>query len=156
MYAQDSIDLLINSGIQLERHEKEGIDPVKFAQLFTVSGVVLSDDVKLICFHGAYGMAYLLRLLTNQPLPAEKSEFIEVMKIYFPAVYDVQYLVQTCTNLTGGLKTLADKLVLEPRGTRHQAGSDSLLTREVFKMREVFFEGEITNPNLFVPLFGVW
>ncbi|KAH9361214.1 hypothetical protein HPB48_001572 [Haemaphysalis longicornis] len=119
MCAQDSIDLLINSAIQFERHEKEGIDPAKFAQLFTVSGVVLPDDVKLICFHGAYDMAYLLKLLTNKPLPAEKSEFIEVMKIYFPAVYDFQYLVQTCMNLTGGLKTLADKLVLEPTGTRH-------------------------------------
>ncbi|KAH9361215.1 hypothetical protein HPB48_001573 [Haemaphysalis longicornis] len=91
MCAQDSIDVLIISGIQFERHEKEGIDPPKFAQHFTVSGVVLPDDVKLICFQGAYDMAYILKLLTNQPLPAEKFEFIEVM-IYFPVVYDVQYL----------------------------------------------------------------
>ncbi|KAH9366496.1 hypothetical protein HPB48_018089 [Haemaphysalis longicornis] len=156
MYAQDSINLLINSGIQFERHEKDGIDPVKFAQLFTVSGVVLSDEVKLICFHGAYDMAYLLKVLTNQPLPEERSQFIELTKIYFPVVYDVQYLVQTCTNLTGGLKTLADKLGLEEVGTRHQAGSDSLLTGEVFfKIREIFLEGEITNPNLCGPLVGL-
>lgn len=156
MYAQDSIDLLVNSGIQFERHEREGIDPYKFAQGLTVSGVGLSDDVKLICFHGAYDMAYLLRLLTNKPLPAEKSEFIEVMKIYFPVVYDVQYLVQTCTNLTGGLKTLADKLELKQTGTRHQAGSDSWLTGEVFfKIRDIFFDGEISNDKLCGPLVGL-
>lgn len=156
MYAQESIDLLVNSGIQFERQEKEGIDPIKFAQLLTVSGVVLSDDVKLICFHGAYDVAYLLKVLTNQPLPEEKSEFIELMKIYFPVVYDVQYIVQTCTHLTGGLKTLAEKLGLEQMGTRHQAGSDSLLTGEVFfKIREIFFEGKITNPKLNGPLVGL-
>ncbi|KAH9383170.1 hypothetical protein HPB48_023996 [Haemaphysalis longicornis] len=156
MYADDSIALLVNSGIEFERHQKQGIDPYEFAQLLTVSGVVLSPNVKLICFHGAYDVAYLLRLLTNAPLPQDMSEFMEVVRLYFPVVYDVKYLAQTCTNLKGGLKTLADKLEVEQIGRRHQAGSDSLLTAEVFfKIRDIFFEGEITNANLCGPLVGL-
>ncbi|KAH9361670.1 hypothetical protein HPB48_005177 [Haemaphysalis longicornis] len=138
------------------RQTKQGIDTYEFAQLLTLCGVVLSKDVKLICFHGAYDVAYLLRLLTNGPLTQDISEFIEVMRLYFPVVYDVKHLAQTCTYLKGGLKTMADKLELEKIGRRHQAGSDSLLTGEVFfKIREIFFEGEITNAKLCGPLVGL-
>ncbi|KAH9366240.1 hypothetical protein HPB48_008340 [Haemaphysalis longicornis] len=42
MYAGDSVGLLVNSGIDFERHERQGIDPYEFAELLTVSGVVLS------------------------------------------------------------------------------------------------------------------
>ncbi|XP_023231619.1 CCR4-NOT transcription complex subunit 7-like [Centruroides sculpturatus] len=51
MYAQDSIDLLTNSGIQFKKHEEEGIEPYEFAQLLMTSGVVLSENVKWISFH---------------------------------------------------------------------------------------------------------
>ncbi|XP_039280263.1 CCR4-NOT transcription complex subunit 7-like [Nilaparvata lugens] len=51
MYAQDSIDLLQNSGIQFKKHEEDGIDPFEFAELLMVSGVVLMDEVKWLSFH---------------------------------------------------------------------------------------------------------
>merc|ERR1712004_587239 len=46
MYAEDSVELLQNSGIQFERHEREGIETVHFAEILIVSGIVLLDDVK--------------------------------------------------------------------------------------------------------------
>lgn len=51
MYAQDSIDLLQNSGIQFKKHEEEGIDPQDFAELLMTSGIVLMDNIKWLSFH---------------------------------------------------------------------------------------------------------
>lgn len=38
MYAQDSIDLLQNSGLQFREHEEHGIEPIEFAELLMSSG----------------------------------------------------------------------------------------------------------------------
>lgn len=51
MYAQDSIDLLQNSGIQFKKHEEDGIEPFDFAALLMTSGVVLMDNIKWLSFH---------------------------------------------------------------------------------------------------------
>jgi CCR4-NOT transcription complex subunit 7/8 len=51
MYAQDSIDLLKNSGIQFKKCEDDGIDVNDFAELLMTSGVVLSDNIKWLSFH---------------------------------------------------------------------------------------------------------
>lgn len=39
MYAQDSIDLLQNSGLQFREHEEHGIEPLEFAELLMTSGM---------------------------------------------------------------------------------------------------------------------
>lgn len=51
MYAQDSIDLLQQSGILFAKHEKHGIDVQDFGELLMSSGLVLVDDVTWISFH---------------------------------------------------------------------------------------------------------
>lgn len=90
MYAQDSIDMLQNSGIQFKKHEEEGIDPLDFAELLMTSGIVLMDDIKWLSFHSGYDFGYLLKLLTDQNLPQEESEFFDLLRIYFPTIYDVK------------------------------------------------------------------
>lgn len=138
MYAQDSIDLLQNSGIQFKKHEEEGIDPIDFAELLMTSGIVLMDNIKWLSFHSGYDFGYLLKVLTDQNLPADESEFFELLRIYFPTIYDVKYLMKSCKNLKGGLQEVAEQLELRRIGPQHQAGSDSLLTgMAFFKMREV-------------------
>lgn len=139
MYAQDSIDLLQNSGIQFKKHEEDGIDPLDFAELLMTSGIVLMDNIKWLSFHSGYDFGYLLKLLTDQNLPADESEFFELLRLYFPTIYDVKYLMKSCKNLKGGLQEVADQLELRRVGPQHQAGSDSHLTgMAFFKMREVF------------------
>lgn len=101
MYAQDSIDLLQNSGIQFKKHEEEGIDPIDFAELLMTSGIVLMDNIKWLSFHSGYDFGYLLKVLTDQNLPADESEFFELLRIYFPTIYDVKYLMKSCKNLKG-------------------------------------------------------
>lgn len=41
MYAQDSIDLLQNSGLQFREHEEHGIEPIEFAELLMSSGKLI-------------------------------------------------------------------------------------------------------------------
>ena len=43
MFAQDSIDLLVKSGISFEDHGTRGIDPVRFGELIMTSGLVLEE-----------------------------------------------------------------------------------------------------------------
>lgn len=156
MYAQDSIDLLQNSGIQFKKHEEDGIDPVDFAELLMTSGIVLMENIKWLSFHSGYDFGYLLKLLTNQNLPNDESEFFELLKIYFPTVYDVKYLMKSCKNLKGGLQEVADQLELTRVGPQHQAGSDSLLTgMAFFKMREMFFEDNIDDGKYCGHLYGL-
>ncbi|XP_044730383.1 CCR4-NOT transcription complex subunit 7 [Chrysoperla carnea] len=156
MYAQDSIDLLQNSGIQFKKHEEEGIDPLEFAELLMTSGVVLMDNIKWLSFHSGYDFGYLIKLLTDQNLPHEESEFFELLRLYFPTIYDVKYLMKSCKNLKGGLQEVADQLDLARVGPQHQAGSDSLLTgMAFFKMKEMFFEDNIDDSKYRGHLYGL-
>merc|ERR1712226_844407 len=156
MYAEDSVDLLQNSGIQFEKHEQEGIDPIHFAEIMLVSGLVLREPVKWLSFHSGYDFGYLLNLLTNQNLPKTEAEFFELLKLYFPNVYDVKHLMKSCKNLKGGLQEVANELEVPRIGPQHQAGSDSLLTGQTFfKMKEMFFEDDIDDSKYCGHLFGL-
>jgi CCR4-NOT transcription complex subunit 7/8 len=128
MFAQDSIDLLVASGISFEDHASRGIDPLHFGELLVVSGLVLDDRVKWVSFHSGYDYAYLLKVLTTQDLPKDEKSFFELLKIYFPTIYDIKYMTSLCDGHFGGLQRLADDLKCPRIGPEHQAGSDSLLT----------------------------
>ncbi|KAI8440188.1 hypothetical protein MSG28_001578 [Choristoneura fumiferana] len=148
MYAQDSIDLLQNSGLQFREHEEHGIEPLEFAELLMSSGIVLMDNINWLSFHSGYDFGYLLKLLTDQNLPQEETDFFESLRLYFPNVYDVKYLMKLCKNLKGGLQEVADQLELRRVGPQHQAGSDSHLTgMAFFKIKEIFFDGNIESTS---------
>jgi len=156
MYAQDSIDLLQKSGIQFQKHEEQGICVREFAESLMTSGLVLSDQVKWLSFHSGYDFGYLLRLLTDVDLPEEEEEFFEILRIFFPLIYDVKYIMKSCKNLKGGLQEVADQLELERIGPQHQAGSDSLLTGAAFfKMRQLFFENDLDDEKYCGQLYGL-
>ncbi|EGF79089.1 hypothetical protein BATDEDRAFT_90073 [Batrachochytrium dendrobatidis JAM81] len=156
MYAQDSIDLLTKSGIDFKKHEKYGISVEQFGELMISSGLVLLDDVKWISFHSGYDFGYLLKVVTCQELPAEETAFFELLKLYFPCIYDVKFLMRSCKNLKGGLQDVADELQVARVGPQHQAGSDSLLTSKTFfKMRQLYFEDTIDDEKYLGCLFGL-
>jgi len=156
MYAQDSIELLTRSGIEFKKHEDQGIDVNDFGELLMSSGVVLNDKIKWTSFHSGYDFGYLLKLLTCLPLPAEESEFFEQIKLFFPCIYDIKFLMKSCKNLKGGLNELAEDLEIERIGPQHQAGSDSLLTSATFfKMRKLFFENQIDDSKYMGILYGL-
>merc|ERR1711962_51143 len=143
LYAEKSIDLLMNSGIQFDQHRSEGVEPSDFAEMLLSSGLVLMDNVTWLTFHSAYDFGYLLRQLTSQPLPESETEFLENLRIYFPNMYDIKYLMASTDNLNGGLQKVANELRVKRIGSQHQAGSDSLLTGQVFfqMYKEYFTDG---------------
>jgi len=156
MYAQDSIDLLTKSGIDFKEHDNKGIDVSDFGAVLMTSGIVLNDDVKWISFHSGYDYGYLLKVLTCKALPKEETEFFELLKEYFPCIYDIKYLMKSCENLKGGLQKVAEQLSIERIGPQHQAGSDSLLTAATFfKMKKTFFEDDIEDDKYMGVLFGL-
>lgn len=156
MYAQDSIELLTNSGIQFKKHEEDAIDVFEFAELLITSGIVLNENVKYLSFHSGYDFGYLLKMLTNTSLPSDEADFFDLLKIYFPVIYDVKYLMKSCKDLKGGLQEVADQMEISRIGPQHQAGSDSLLTGAAFfKMRELFFEDNIDDVKYCGHLYGL-
>ncbi|TRM60482.1 ribonuclease H-like domain-containing protein [Schizophyllum amplum] len=148
MYSPDSIELLRKSGIDFQRHEEQGINPNDFAELMITSGLVLSPDTTWISFHSGYDFGYFVKLLTAVSLPTTEDTFFELLRIWFPTVYDIKVMMRRCEKLKGGLSELAEDLSIARVGPSHQAGSDSLLTASVyFKMREFYFEEPIYNPE---------
>lgn len=55
-YAQESIDLLLNSGIDFKQHQERGIDVNDFGELLISSGMILVDDVTWISFHRYFSL----------------------------------------------------------------------------------------------------
>ena len=74
----------------------------------------------------------MLRLVLNEDLPNDELDFLQTLKIYFPNLYDIKYLINDNDNFKGGLNKLAKELNVERTGEMHQAGSDSIVTIDVF------------------------
>ncbi|AFP65570.1 CCR4-associated factor (nucleomorph) [Chroomonas mesostigmatica CCMP1168] len=144
MFAQDSMNLLLRSGINFYEHKKKGIDVKTFVDLLLKSGIISNQNVKWISFHSEYDFGYFINIITNKPLPFEIKEFFYLLKKYFPCFYDIKYVGLRSRRLFGGLNKFADKFNVKRIGSVHQAGSDSLLTLKVFfKLKETFFKGNI-------------
>ena len=151
-----SLNLLEQSGIDFNKLKRKGINHKLFAEYFMVSGLVLNPYIKWISFHGCYDFGYLLQLLINSKLPDTEREFVELLNIYFINYYDIRALVKGKDNLQGSLNRLAQYLEVLRKGKKHQAGSDSVVTIEVyFKLIKNGLIEEntlIKNKNI---LFGV-
>ncbi|PFH33350.1 ccr4-associated factor family protein [Besnoitia besnoiti] len=160
MYAQDSIDFLKQSGIDFDKQQKKGIDVQDFGELIMSSGLVMNEDVKWISFHGCYDFGYLLKLLTCAPLPQSEAQFFELLHDFFPALYDIKYLLRSIHNfnLSGGssLQKVAEHLQVTRIGPQHQAGSDSLVTcRTFFKLVELYFASRIEDCGCSGVIYGL-
>lgn len=131
-HSMESINLLTNSGLDFKKHAKDGIDPQEFGNLITCSGLVLFENIKWIAFHGTYDFAYFIKVLTNRPLPETESEFLNLLKIYCPTIYDVRHIIRNYDLYSKSLQKLAQELDVERKGIQHQAGSDSQVTSLVF------------------------
>jgi len=129
-YACDAIELLKSAGLDFEKHRTKGIRPEEFGEKVIPSGLVLSDDVRWISFHGLYDFGYLLKVLTSSPLPDDGSGFFDLLDTYFPQRCDIKYLMRE--EFRGGLACLGTQLGLSRIGAAHQGGSDSILTAQVF------------------------
>lgn len=171
LYAQDSIELLQRSGVDFNAHERDGIDPTIFGDLLTTSGLVCNEAIQWVSFHGSYDFAYLMKTLVCQPLPRTETEFFDMLRVLFPRRYDLKCLVRRergrdrerrdvnsdkkAVQLHGGLNRIAESLGCQRTGAVHQAGSDSLLTLDVFmRVRDEVLDGVVDDKDL-GKLFGL-
>ena len=154
-YSNESIALLTNSGINFELLENRGIPADMFGEYLISSGLVLNDDIHWISFHGIYDFAYLLRCVTNLPLPETEISFFEILKIYFPIYFDIRFLVRFNDEFRGSLSRLGQELNIARIGTKHQAGSDSLITCEIFfTLKNEYLNEDVTKTDRNI-LFGI-
>ncbi|KAG6827112.1 hypothetical protein H0H92_013156 [Tricholoma furcatifolium] len=155
MYLPDAIESLQKAGFDLPRHEEFGIAPNDFAELMITSGMVLNPDNTWISFHSGYDFGYFVKLLTAESLPTAEDQFFDLLRIWFPTVYDVKFLMRSTKILRGGLQELADDLGIQRIGTAGQSGSDSLLTATTFfKTCELYFEDHIDHAEYSGKLYG--
>ena len=128
-----SMNLLRQCGIDFDKLKKRGINHKIFAQYFTISNLVLNPEIKWVSFQGAYDFGYLLKLLIGIDLPEKEEDFINLLNLYFINYYDIRMLVKGNDNMQrGGLNKLAEQLEVIREGKIHQAGSDSVVTIDVF------------------------
>lgn len=105
------------------------------------SGLCLNPQIHWITFHGSVDFGYILKyLMGGIQLPQEEKLFFDMMRLYFINFYDVKEIRRDFVHLNqGGLAKLAKDLDVERIGTVHQAGSDSLITAQVFfKIKELY------------------
>ena len=161
MHAPVSIDLLRRSGIDFDQHRKRGISLARFGELLMSSGLVLTEDVTWVSFHGGFDFGYLLKVLTCLPLPKTSARFFETLRLYFPSFVDIKHITdrlgQDDAPVRGldkiGLSKLGTILHLPRIGQMHTAGSDSLLTAfAYFKLKELHFTEE-TSRDILGPRF---
>ncbi|KAL3839337.1 hypothetical protein ACJIZ3_023928 [Penstemon smallii] len=134
-HAQSSIKLLRDGGMNFDTMHEFGISVSHFAELMMSSGLVCSDYVTYVTFHGGYDFGYLIKALTGRNLPETLPEFVDLLRVFFGnRVYDVKIIIKSFVELHGGLDTVARLLGIERSvGRQHQAGSDSLLTWLVYE-----------------------
>ncbi len=130
--SNESIALLTNSGINFEILEAHGIPLDLFSEYLVTSGLIVNEDLHWVSFHGVYDFAYFLKYSTNLALPESELNFFDLLKLYFPNYYDIRYLVRYNDDFRGSLSKLGQELSVSRIGTKHQAGSDSLITSEIF------------------------
>lgn len=65
-----------------------------------------------------------MKLLTDARLPEEEHDFFQILNLFFPAIYDVKYLMKSCKSLK-----------VRSYGSRVVLGLSSGVTGSVFVRR---------------------
>eukprot|EP01066_Platyproteum_vivax_P009028 Platyproteum_vivax@DN3932_c0_g1_i1.p1 len=159
LHAEDSIRFLQDCGVDFEQQQRKGIKLEVFGEQIMNSGLVMREEVKWISFHGTYDFGYLLKLLTCQKLPNSEIDFFDMLNLYFPALYDIKYLIQAAKfKCVGGnsLQKIAEHLEVERVGQCHQAGSDSLVTcHTFFRLMQNYFDNQIDDAKYSGIIYGL-
>lgn len=129
----DSIGLLREAGINFDELNEHGIDAMVFGDLLMTSGLIVNGEITWVTFHGTYDFAYVVKALLNEPLPHTSEDFTRYLKHCFPRLYDIKTIVNDIDEWKmKSLSKLGEELALRREGCMHQAGSDALLTMDVF------------------------
>ena len=120
------------------------------------SRLVVNPNVYWITFHGTYDFSYLFKVLKNCDLPENSKIFLKNLKHIFPNIYDIKTMINELENKKNhSLSRLAQDLDIARSGIQHQAGSDALLTSEIFfEICKRFFSKGIPS-KYYNNIFGI-
>ncbi|KAG8498106.1 hypothetical protein CXB51_007397 [Gossypium anomalum] len=121
-YVSDLIELLKRRRIDFEKNKEKEIDSKNFAK-----------NITWITFHDTYDFRFMLKILTQSPLPLHLDSFVHQLAYFFGYnIFDLKHTFKFL-GLLGGLEKIAQTLnVARITGSSHQAGSDSLFTLQCF------------------------
>ncbi|KAL5556343.1 hypothetical protein UlMin_038579 [Ulmus minor] len=129
-----SISFLKDNGLNLNEIKENGIPIAEFSKKF-IQVLRSHQGLQWVTFHGNYDLAYLFKLVTRMSMPNSASEFARISGEIFGAIYDVKYIAQHCHKFLDrgiGLEKMSKIFKIERHGGAHHAGSDCLLTSELF------------------------
>ncbi|XP_047335832.1 probable CCR4-associated factor 1 homolog 11 [Impatiens glandulifera] len=108
----NSITLLRETGIDFVRNKVEGISLGLFRNLLISSGLLCGPShLNWVTFHGAYDFGFVVKILTQRPLPPNLIMFMSLVReIFGEAVFDLKHIAKFCRGLYGGLSRLAETL----------------------------------------------
>lgn len=131
LHTDASVNFLSAAGIDFPRHALEGID-------FKVLGALISSSPLVshasggappawLTFSGSYDLGYLMKLLSPPPFPREPCEFDDALAKLCPQCHELRDWLPH-----GSLEALAREHGVARCGAAHTAGSDALVTLELF------------------------
>ncbi|KAH1083763.1 hypothetical protein J1N35_023524 [Gossypium stocksii] len=96
-YANDSIGLFKRQWIDFEKNKEKGIDSKDFAKKFWDYGLLFNcyglKNITWITFHNTYDFGFVLKILTQSPLPLHLHSFVHQLAYFFS--YNIFYLKHT-------------------------------------------------------------
>lgn len=96
------------------------------------SGLLANPLINWVSFHGQADFGYLLRVCSGMDLPENQDSFFLMCDLFFNKYFDVKEMKRDIMGAPGGLQKVCKELNIQRVGTIHSAGSDSLVTSQVF------------------------
>lgn len=131
-HTEESLNFLRKAGLDFPRHRTEGVEALELGQRLANS-ILVGPQGRGPCwltFSGSYDWGYLLKLVTKgRPLPGVTSTFDKVLAVYCPKRRELRDMLPK-----GSLDALGRRHGVKRIGVAHTAGSDALLTLELFML----------------------
>eukprot|EP00929_Paragymnodinium_shiwhaense_P088483 TRINITY_DN48798_c0_g1_i1.p1 TRINITY_DN48798_c0_g1~~TRINITY_DN48798_c0_g1_i1.p1 ORF type:complete len:413 (+),score=84.49 TRINITY_DN48798_c0_g1_i1:150-1388(+) len=129
LYSEKAVSFLKKAGVNFYKHKEMGVDRGLLGEHLAASKVFSNarGPATLITFAGAYDLGYLVKLMTDQRLPATLAEFDCVLDELCPRRCELR---DRCP--FGSLERLLSEHQVVRSGNAHTAGSDALATLELY------------------------
>lgn len=132
LHTEASVAFLRSAGLHLSRHASEGINGVLLGRRLAASSLFSRSRADFpplwVTFSGTYDLGFLFKLVTaGRPLPLTSDAFSEALVHLCPRRHDLRDSLPR-----GSLDSLASIHQVQRHGRAHTAGSDALLTLELY------------------------
>lgn len=146
-------------GVNFDACNQHGIETEDFSEYLMTSGLVLNPLVTWVSYNGLFDYGYLLRILTNAPLPIagptpEKpdtplySKFLGTLELYLKRCFDLKAIVRAKgEGAKYQLKVMAQMAGVPPLSPQNQSGSNAMQTLGLFAK---YYNEKVEKDMIFV------